>query len=388
MAVVAPLDTFELAADAVLRMAGAADDAVDHVINETLGALARPSGADRAYVTVFHHDGTFENSHEWTAPDVVPQLPAIQRLQTADFAYSYDLAAAGQVLHVRTLDQLPPEGFAERDSFGSFGVKSVLQVPILVDGELLGLVGFNHSRSQGDWGDETIERMRLVGRAIGVALSRRNSNERLKAALAAAERASKAKDDLYSRASHELRTPLHAVLGFAELLELDGVEHSALTQIQENGRLLLSMIDDLLELGRLSAVEEPVEKATMRELLDRVVGNLAPVAAYRDVSFAVEHNPREDETTTAATLVRQVMHCIGSVATTAAADGSVIRVSIGECADCPAANATFEYQESSTGQPVGLGLALARSFVESKSGEVRVTHTDDRVRIDVRFSGY
>lgn len=388
MAVVAPLDTSELAADAVLRIAGAADDDVDHVINRTLGALAEPSGADRAYITVFHNDGTFENSHEWTARDVVPQLPAIQRLQTANFAYSHQLASEGGVLHVQRLEQLPPAGRAERESFGSFGVKSVLQVPIMVDGTLLGLVGFNHLRSESDWDDQTVERMRLVGRAIGMVLSRRASNKQLKAAVAAAERASQAKADLYSRASHELRTPLHAVLGFAELLELDGVEHSALTQIQQNGRILLSMIDDLLELGRLSAEEEPDEQATMRELLEKVVGNLAPVAGYRGVSFALEHNPRENEVTTAATLVRQVLHCIGSVATTGAVDGSVIRAVIGDCSECPTANATFEYQESANGQPVGLGIALARSFVEGKSGEVRVTHIDDRVRIDVRFAGY
>lgn len=96
-------------------------------------------------------------------------------------------------------------------------------------------------------------RVVVVARDISKILA---AESRLRAAVAAAERASQAKSELLSRVSHELRTPLNSILGFAQLLEMDDLPeiHSpAVDAVMQAGRRLLAIVDDVLELARIDA---------------------------------------------------------------------------------------------------------------------------------------
>ncbi len=109
----------------------------------------------------------------------------------------------------------------------------------------------------------------------------------------AAERASLAKNDFLSRMSHELRTPLNAVLGFAQLLEMDPLtpeQHESLSYILKAGRLLLDLINEVLDIarieaGRLGISPEPVAVA---EVTQEALALTAPLAADRDVRLRSE----------------------------------------------------------------------------------------------------
>jgi signal transduction histidine kinase len=93
---------------------------------------------------------------------------------------------------------------------------------------------------------------------------RRRVEESLRAARLAAESADRAKSAFLARMSHEMRTPLHAVLGFARLLldaETAAATREALVQIEESGRRLLDLVDDVLELASIEAGGLPVADA-------------------------------------------------------------------------------------------------------------------------------
>ncbi len=71
-----------------------------------------------------------------------------------------------------------------------------------------------------------------------------------------AERASQAKSEFLSRMSHELRTPMNAILGFSQVLEMSELnekQKSYVNEIKESGSHLLSLIGELLDLGRIEA---------------------------------------------------------------------------------------------------------------------------------------
>ena len=86
-----------------------------------------------------------------------------------------------------------------------------------------------------------------------------------------AERANRAKSDFLAGISHELRTPMNAILGFAQLLELDelgGEQGDNVRQILTAGRHLLELITELLDIARIEAGElalslEPVGVAEL-----------------------------------------------------------------------------------------------------------------------------
>jgi len=82
-----------------------------------------------------------------------------------------------------------------------------------------------------------------------------------------AEKASKAKSEFLANMSHEIRTPMNAILGFSEVLyhKLDSPQHQKLlTSILSSGNLLLSLLNDILDLskieaGKMEIVSQPVD---------------------------------------------------------------------------------------------------------------------------------
>ncbi len=93
----------------------------------------------------------------------------------------------------------------------------------------------------------------------------RRIREELERARAAAETASEAKSRFLATISHELRTPLSAIIGFAEAMMVDPdpervVDYAA--TIRDSGRHLLGVIDDILEITRVSGPEEKAAVAT------------------------------------------------------------------------------------------------------------------------------
>jgi two-component system sensor histidine kinase/response regulator len=83
--------------------------------------------------------------------------------------------------------------------------------------------------------------------------------EELRAALAKAQLADQRKSDFLASVSHELRTPLNAIIGFSTVLidDLDGpltpAQREDVQSINRNGRFLLHLINDLLDLAKIEA---------------------------------------------------------------------------------------------------------------------------------------
>ena len=117
--------------------------------------------------------------------------------------------------------------------------------------------------------------------------------EQLRAAAGVAENASEAKSDFLSRMSHELRTPLNSVLGFAQLLEMDGLppqQDEAVGHILRAGRHLLNLIDEVLDIARIESgrLDLAVEPVALASVLHDAVNLAGPLAEERHVEIALD----------------------------------------------------------------------------------------------------
>jgi signal transduction histidine kinase len=360
--------THNFAAEVAIRLAGAADADIDAVVLEALEVVGKLAGAQRTYITTFDDDRTVGTSHEWLSSGVTPQRGAIQRIAESRYPFSSEMARRGEVFRVPNLDLAPVEATAERDSFGAFGIKAVLQVPIVVNDDMLGVIGLNHTDPVPDWSELTVDTIELVGRAIGIALNRRSSEQRLRRALTLAERANRAKDELIARAGHELRTPLHAVIGFAEILELDGIDNEALTQIQSSSASLLGMIDDLLELGRLTVSEGIAsQRRQVHQILAEVFEDLR--AAAKTNSITIVTDPIAESRIVVSPLrVRQVLHCIAAAALSMAGENGTAQFTV--CGPDERCLLHLRTSGPNSTAPQGLAFALAQSFIDDLSGTI------------------
>ncbi|HTP47194.1 MAG TPA: ATP-binding protein [Casimicrobiaceae bacterium] len=105
--------------------------------------------------------------------------------------------------------------------------------------------------------------------------------------------ASKAKSEFLANMSHELRTPMNAILGFAEML-IDGLYGNVppeikepLADIQVNGRHLLRLINDVLDLSKIEAgrMELALGEYSVRDVIDTAYVSLRSLAAEKGLEF-------------------------------------------------------------------------------------------------------
>ncbi|WP_417819844.1 ATP-binding protein [Terasakiella sp.] len=108
------------------------------------------------------------------------------------------------------------------------------------------------------------------------------------------EQASRAKSTFLSSMSHELRTPLNGILGFAQMLGLNkdqnltAKQKAWITQIVNSGRMLLDIVNDVLDLARIEsgrAVYQP-EIFRPREVFKECFDIVEPIAATRHISLS------------------------------------------------------------------------------------------------------
>ncbi|MBD3669626.1 MAG: hybrid sensor histidine kinase/response regulator [Gammaproteobacteria bacterium] len=130
-----------------------------------------------------------------------------------------------------------------------------------------------------------------------------------------AEAASLAKTEFLSRVSHELRTPMNAIMGFAQLMDLDrndfDKEHAtALQEILKASEHLLTLINELIEISSIESgyVELQIEPVNLCNVVHDALELMKPMADKRDINLIDQTKAHDDIfITTDITRLRQVL---------------------------------------------------------------------------------
>jgi len=179
------------------------------------------------------------------------------------------------------------EAFWRRDG-ASFPIEYRSQ-PIIYEDRILGtVVSFNDISER----KEAERKLRKTHEELEDRVLQRT--EALSKAKDEAEMANRAKTVFLSSMSHELRTPLNAILGFAQLLELDAdqmneAQCEALEHILNGGRLLLELINDVLDLAKIESgnLALSIEDIPVMAILEDAVQMIRAMAAENDISVDI-----------------------------------------------------------------------------------------------------
>ena len=164
-------------------------DQIDDGITQALQELGEFTAVDRSYVFLFSEDHErFSCTHEWNAPGIVPQIDGLHDLQVAEWSWSNTQILSGQVLHIPHVSRLPDEAAVERQAFTDQDIQSLLAVPMVYQGQVLGFLGFDAVRCQKTWSDQDIVLLKIVGEVFVNALEHKRAQQTLQAAYQSLER--------------------------------------------------------------------------------------------------------------------------------------------------------------------------------------------------------
>jgi PAS domain S-box-containing protein len=170
------------------------------------------------------------------------------------------------------------------------GIVSFAAQPLLSGDRLVGVLGLF---AKNPLAPETTSCLATIADAIALGLQRVYTENLLRAARAAADRASRAKSEFLSRMSHELRTPLNSVVGFTGLLRmefsgpLNPEQKKQLEMVANSARLLLALINDLLDLSTIEADRMTVhwEWFSLMPLIEESCDSFAPQVSAKHLQL-------------------------------------------------------------------------------------------------------
>ncbi len=155
---------------------------LNRAIDETLGAIATFAGAERAHVMLIGDGGlSIQMTNEWSAPGIALRKEQYGQLPTSAFPWWFDQLRIKERIPVSSLDEMPPEAINERRVLARQGITSIVMVPMRLERQLFGAIGFSMLSREVDWSEEAIALLRIAGEIFVSAIERNRTYEALRA---------------------------------------------------------------------------------------------------------------------------------------------------------------------------------------------------------------
>ncbi len=281
--------------DTLVRIEEPQADGVKHLLPRLTQTLAKTLRVDRVSVWLPAHDrhglvcadlyealsGHHSNGLVLSAAEFTSYFAALEKKTTLA------LADPSQDERTRAL-------FAER--LMSAGVRSRMDVPLVRDGRLDGVLVCETTERSTDWSES--DRM-LASAVAGIVTlwldrdARSRIEQELRTASRAAESASRAKSMFLANMSHEIRTPMNGILGMSELLlatPLTGTQNDHVRTIYSSAESLLRVLSDVLDFSKIEVGKLEIERVDfdLISLVDEIMRTTGKQAETKGLAIHCE----------------------------------------------------------------------------------------------------
>jgi len=173
------------------------------------------------------------------------------------------------------------------------GYSSVAIIPIKINKTIVGILQLNNKKIN-SFTENIIIFFEGICLNIGTALMRKQNENIILKAKEKAEQSDKLKLEFLANMSHDLRTPMNSIIGFSDLLKSNNLtkkeRNDYINTIIENGKFLMALIDDIIDISKIDANSLKIEKFDfeLNKLLDDIRMSYTKLAKDKNLDIILD----------------------------------------------------------------------------------------------------
>ena len=297
------------------------------------------------------------------------------------------------------LDQREYTGTRARPSLTRLGYRSLLSVPLLREQQIMGALTV-WRRQTGEFKGEVVNLLQTFATQSALAIQNARLFKEIEYKSRQIEAANRHKSEFLANMSHEFRTPLNAIIGFSEVLqeklfgELNEKQAEYTSDILTSGQHLLSLINEILDLSKVEAGRMELELAPfdLPLAIDNARTFVRERAVKHGITLDIDVDERLGEYVGDERKIKQILLNLLSNAVKFTPEGGRITITANKTDN----GAEISVSDTGIGIPpdeqptifeefrqvggdyahkkegTGLGLTLAKKFVELHGGKIWV----------------
>jgi len=356
--------------------------------SEAIGAFTRAE----TVLFLLYDPNTNRLEGAWPGWNLSEELAAQVKIPIDARSIAATVYKSGDAYYSNDLER---DAYAHAEARKLFGGRNALFAPLKTDRDTIGVVvAINRP---GGFGREEVDAITSFADVASLLLKNIRLYSTLTGTVEELRRASRLKDHFLQNVNHELRTPLTAIVGWTDLLMEESLDEKTLrkglSQVRQSARVLLALIDDLLDLARMDRGSLALDRkpVSLPDVIQRSIDTVRMMADGRLVSIIFAPPPASMSLVRADPLrLQQVLWNLlanaikfsrrhGRIVVRVERDPERYLISIEDDGiGIPAGELShvFERFRQVDGSPtrqhagMGIGLALARSLVELHGGSI------------------
>ena len=206
---------------------------IDGLINNSLQKMGEFVEADRSYIFSYNlTDNTTNNTHEWCAPGIEPEIQNLQNIPVEYIPQWLEAHKKNEAFYIQDLSKLPDDGeFGLKAILEPQGIQSLIAIPMIKTGELIGFVGFDSVKKLFDYSENEKNILFVFANMLVNVIQRKENEERIneqeekkEILLQNLEKQNQALNEYAHVVSHDLKAPLRSINTLISWFKEDNAE--------------------------------------------------------------------------------------------------------------------------------------------------------------------